>query len=264
MIRIFLMFCLMFQVSFGDETGEYTVSGMVAKPARLEWEKGVTLAGAIEKAGGITKGALVSCVTLIRKGDLFVYHLENEAHRGTQIDAEDVIVVHWVSRIRAGQSLTIQVAGVSDADKGRLDATYSVDSKGMLTMWKIGSLKAEGKIKSDFAKEISEAYKKAGIFDTAVFQIISHDAHPINVNQIMITIGGQVRSPGQKQWRKGMTLADALKAGGGKTPYAAIKRVKLYRNGKAYVYDLTREKHGLLKIYPRDVIEVPELNITSR
>lgn len=48
---------------------------------------------------------------------------------------------------------------------------------------------------------------------------------------------------------------------GGASPYAALNRVRLYRNGKRYQFNLTDRARKPVKVYPRDVIEVPELNI---
>ena len=50
-------------------------------------------------------------------------------------------------------------------------------------------------------------------------------------------------------------------AGGGPTTFANLKRVKLYRHGKAYVYDLTRKDHRGVLLYAPDVIEVTQLII---
>jgi hypothetical protein len=43
-----------------------------------------------------------------------------------------------------------------------------------------------------------------------------------------------------------------------------MNRVRLYRNGKKYEYDMKRQEHKAVKIYVRDVIEVPEGNLIGR
>ena len=53
----------------------------------------------------------------------------------------------------------------------------------------------------------------------------------------------------------------AIQAAGGETPYGAVNRVKLYRQGKAYVYDLRKSDHQNVRLYSSDVVEVPESNI---
>jgi protein involved in polysaccharide export with SLBB domain len=189
MMRILLMLSLVFQVAVGQEVQEYEVKGSVAKPGKVKWEKGVTLAGAIEAAGGLKDDAVVSRVTLIRNEKSYVYNFRNEAHQGIRIYARDVIEVKRSGAIRSGQALHIRITGVEKIDQARLDATYSVDPKGMLTMWKIGKVKAQGKTNAELVKELSAAYKKAGIFENAVFHIFEDDGG--DVEFIGITVGGR-------------------------------------------------------------------------
>ncbi len=165
--------------------------------------------------------------------------------------------------IRPDQALTISISGVPVAEKGRLDANYSVSSAGYITMWKIGRVKASGLTKSALAVSIANKYKAAEIYTGPVFQVFSSADDVANDSQ-SFTVGGQVRSPGQKPWIKGMTLYSAVQSAGGETPYAAMNRVKLYRNGKAYVYDLRRQEHKAVLVYSRDVVEVPEGNLWNK
>ena len=69
-----------------------------------------------------------------------------------------------------------------------------------------------------------------------------------------------MRNPGPKPYQRGMTLFQAVMASGGPTEFGAVNRVKLYRKGKVYTYDLTKGNHKLLLVYPNDTIDVPEKN----
>lgn len=73
-----------------------------------------------------------------------------------------------------------------------------------------------------------------------------------------VTVGGQVRQPGRIMIPSGGTLADAVKAAGGETPFGAINRVKLYRNGKVYTYNLREAKHRGVRMYSGDLLDVPQ------
>jgi protein involved in polysaccharide export with SLBB domain len=75
---------------------------------------------------------------------------------------------------------------------------------------------------------------------------------------LVFTVGGQVRGPGQKSWIEGMTLYSAVQAAGGETPYGAINRVKVYRNGEVLTYNLNIAKDKNVKIYTNDLIDVPQ------
>jgi len=73
MMRIILMFCLLFQVSLSDEILSYELNGSVKKPGKVKWQRGVTLADAIEAAGGLKGDARLDQVTLtssLLKNDL--------------------------------------------------------------------------------------------------------------------------------------------------------------------------------------------------
>ena len=49
----------------------------------------------------------------------------------------------------------------------------------------------------------------------------------------------------------------------GRTPTGSLRRVWLYRSGKQYLYDLEDKALKPVRIYPRDVIEVPDKLIHS-
>lgn len=140
---------------------------------------------------------------------------------------------------------------------------YSVSDSGYINMWMIGTVKASDMTKDALARSIAAKYKAAEIYTNPVFQVFSGEDAKAQDNQFF-TVGGHVRGPGQRQWTKGMTLYSAIQGAGGETPFAAMNRVRLYRNGKAYVYDMKRQEHKAVLIYARDVIEVPEGNLIGR
>lgn len=53
-----------------------------------------------------------------------------------------------VPKLRPGQLIQIAITSVPASEKKRLDATYSISKNGVLTMSKIGKIKAAGKTKS--------------------------------------------------------------------------------------------------------------------
>lgn len=258
-MQILLIFCLVFQVVLSHEVQEYSVVGSVAKPGAMKWEEGLTLAGVIEAAGGAMKEAVVSRVTLIRNKERLFYDLRLDLHKRIKIYHKDRIEVTGggaESKIGNENSLEIRITGVPKVDQLRLNSTYPVDKDGMVFLWKIGKIKAKGKTRSDLAKEISEAYQKEGVYKTAIFMILSRDSNP--KAEGLFTIGGQVKAPGHKTWKKGMTLSDAFKAGGGVTSLADFK-VKLCRNGKVFTYDRRDAATGQLKVLIKDQISVLQI-----
>ncbi len=162
-----------------------------------------------------------------------------------------------VGSIRPNQTLKISITGVPPAEQARLNSAYQVSSTGYITMWKIGRIKASGISKDRLAATIAAKYKAAQIYNSPVFQILS-DADIRADDNRMFTVGGQVKRAGQTPWSKGMTLYGAVQAAGGETPYGSLKRVKLYRRGKVYTYNLKVAKYKNIKIYPDDIIEIPQ------
>lgn len=161
------------------------------------------------------------------------------------------------AQIRTKQMLTIKITGVPAAEKETIDAVYQVSDSGHINMWKIDSVKAAGLSPEQLAARIAAKYRAAEIYTNPTF-IITSNLDAGDAAQKMFTVGGQVRSPGPKPWSVGMTLFGAVQSAGGGTPFAATNRVTLLRNGKRYTYNLKLDKHKSLKIYERDLIEVPQ------
>lgn len=166
-------------------------------------------------------------------------------------------------QIRAKQMLDIKITGVPVSEKARLDNVYQVSSSGTISMWVIGTIRASGLTNSQLASTIASKYKSAGIYNSPTFIVTSQtDAGDIGVKTF--TVGGQVKSPGPKPWTVGMTLYNAVQAAGGETPFGAINRVKLFRNGSVYTYDLKNDRHKTVKIYEKDMIDVPQTGWNGR
>lgn len=162
-------------------------------------------------------------------------------------------------QIRDKQMLDIKITGVPVIEQARIDNVYQVSGSGTINMWVIGTVRATGLTNSQLASTIAAKYKAAGIYNTPAFIVTSQtDATDVGVKTF--TVGGQVNSPGPKAWTIGMNLYNAIQAAGGKTPFGAINRVKLFRNDRVYEYDLRNDKHKTLRIYEKDTIEVPQTN----
>ncbi len=161
-------------------------------------------------------------------------------------------------QIEAGSAIQITILGVPVTEQGQINSAYPVSERGYITMPHIGSIKAIGMAPAVLARKIEAAYKAAEIYTFPTINVIADSSDTLT--QQLITVGGKVRAPGPKSYQRNMTLYDAVMAAGGPTEFGALNRVKLYRNGKAFTYDLTKGAHKLLKVYPRDTIDVPQKN----
>jgi len=166
-------------------------------------------------------------------------------------------------QIRAKQMLEIKITGVPVSEKSRLDNVYQVSSSGTINMWAIGTIKASGLTTSQLASTIASRYKAAGIYNSPTF-IVTSQLEAGDAAVKTFTVGGQVKAPGPKPWSIGMTLFNAVQSAGGHTPFGAINRVKLFRNGSVYTYDLRNDRHKTVKVYEKDMIEVPQTGWNGR
>ena len=163
------------------------------------------------------------------------------------------------AQIEAGGAIKIAIQGVPAGEQARINGSYPVSEKGFITMWKIGTIKVLGSETDVLARKIEAAYRDAEIYTSPVIQIVADSGDNITVQ--MVTVGGKVRAPGPKPYRRGMTLYQAVMSAGGPTEFGAVNRISLFRNGKRYIYDLNKGEHKLLKLYPKDTVDVPQKTV---
>ena len=165
------------------------------------------------------------------------------------------------AQISVNQTLQIAVQGVPPAEQSRLNSTYQVSKDGTIRMWIIGAVRAAGRTQDQLAQGIATAYKSAGIYTNPNFTVIVPT--DLQLAAKMYTVGGQVKVAGQKAWSNNLTLYAAIQAAGGETPFGAITRVKLFRSGKVFNYNLKEDQAKMIQVLPEDLIEVPQKTWTG-
>lgn len=163
------------------------------------------------------------------------------------------------AQIEAGKAIVITVSGVPAEEKGRIDGTYPVSNTGYINMPFIGTVHAANLSNSDLAFSLQNRYKSLGIYTNPTIQVISNSGDTID--QQVVHVGGLVRSPGPKPFNRGLTLYQSIQAAGGATEFGSMHRIKLFRNGKQTIYNLTEEQSMSVTVQPNDTIEVPQKNI---
>ncbi len=179
-------------------------------------------------------------------------------------------------RIKVKQTLQIIITGVPSTEQTRLNSSYPVSTDGFIDMWKVGKIKAVGLTSSELAASITAKFKAAQIYSNPVFNVLNTDEaneaarakeaaereaardKEVVKDTGRFTVGGAVNRTGPQQWTEGANLYSAIQAAGGPNPFGAINRVKLFRNGQVYEYNLRNDAHKSVKIYPKDLIDVPE------
>lgn len=128
------------------------------------------------------------------------------------------------------------------------------EGDGELTLYLGVRVKCAGKKVPQLEVEIQHAY----IEEKGLFRRIT-----VNIERVgqTVSVGGEVREPGNVAWVAGMTVVSAINAAKGMTDYAAKARVVLIRSTKTVTkVDVNGAKEDPakdLKVYPGDKIEVP-------
>lgn len=164
--------------------------------------------------------------------------------------------------ISPGRAIEIQIKGVPQEEIVQINGTYPVSDSGLINMPHIGTVRAAGLSPIQLAQNIQNAYRSAQIYRNPTIQVLASSDD--TVTKHFVTIGGQVKRPGPVDYMRGMTLYQALQAGGGATEFGSMYRVRLIRAGKQREYDLTQTQFKNIPVQPSDTIEVPQKNIIGR
>lgn len=166
------------------------------------------------------------------------------------------------SSISPGRAIEIQIKGVPQEEIVQINGTYPVSDSGLINMPHIGTIRAAGLSPIQLAQNIQNAYRSAQIYRNPTIQVLASSDD--TVTKHFVTVGGQVKRPGPVDYMRGMTLYQALQAGGGATEFGSMYRVRLIRAGKQREYDLTDTQNKNIPVQPNDTIEVPQKNFIGR
>ena len=167
----------------------------------------------------------------------------------------------FAQSVSPNESLNISVKGVPQAEQGRVSGVYNVSPKGYLSLPMLKKeIKASGLSSSKLAHNIEAEYKAAGIYKDPRITIISaaDDNKLVAREREVVSIGGYVKSPGQRPYINGMTLFQAVSAAGGETAFGSIRRVELHRKGRKMIYDMRKPENMRVRVYPGDSINIPQ------
>ena len=171
-------------------------------------------------------------------------------------------VSHGQTTISAGRAIEIRIQGVPTEETARINNTYPVSEAGYVRMPFIGNIRAAGLSPDSLAQSIEASYRAAKIYNNPTIQVFATSDETIN--ELVLTVGGQVRRPGPAKYNRGMTLYDAVQAAGGPTEFGSIYRVQLLRNGRLSQFDLTDTRAKTFQVEPGDAIDIPQKNLWGR
>ena len=169
------------------------------------------------------------------------------------------LVTPAMSQIEAGTSVQITIMGVPVEEKGKIDAVYPVSESGTLNMPFIGVIRAAGMRPEALASSIQNAYRSQQIYTNPTIQVIDTRGG-LTAREQMVHVGGQVRRTGPVMYQRNLTIYQAVQAAGGATEFGSLRRVKLFRDGKTQVFDITDPQSMGIPLRPDDTLEVPQKN----
>ena len=158
--------------------------------------------------------------------------------------------------IRPNEALAITISGVPEVDRADFNATYPVSGDGMINLPLLGQVRAAGLNAMELAERIEDGYRKAEIYENPTVNVTPLTDGRLDKKQVVV--GGRVRRPGAVEYRKGITLWQAMQAAGGDNEFAAIRRVELHRQRKVKVYDLRDDNAKHLPLLEDDSVIVPQ------
>jgi polysaccharide export outer membrane protein len=158
--------------------------------------------------------------------------------------------------LKASDPVKIELK-VPAEDAANVSATYIVSETGHLKMPYLDrEIPAAGLSVSQLSRRIEAAYREANIYTNPTV-IVAINAPPGAAH--VVTVGGEVRKPGEIPLRDGMRLYNAIQNAGGFTEFADPRRVKLIRGAQSTIHNLrqigTDHNNPLLK--DGDTIHVP-------
>ena len=121
-------------------------------------------------------------------------------------------------RFKSGDPIVIQLRGIYPKDESVEDI---IDEDGNVTIPLIGDIQAAGKSTSQLEADIFRLYVDGGYYRTVTVTVVMPSP--------FYFIRGEVRLPGKYQVVSGVTILQAIAAGGGYTEFANAKSVKLIR-----------------------------------
>ena len=141
-------------------------------------------------------------------------------------------------RFTAGQTFNLRIAGVPLADLQQVSGTYTISSNGVIRLpYLPNDITAVGLSPSELQRKLEAAYKTGEIYTHPTINITTNATM---TSDMVITVGGEVRQPGDVPYRPGVNLYSAISKCGGPTEYGDMKRVKLLRGKTERVIDLRK------------------------
>jgi len=169
-----------------------------------------------------------------------------------------------VAGLETGAQISLTIRGVDPAEQQKVSGTYRVGESGRVRLPLLDqALPASGMTAEQFARSAEAAYKVAGIYVRPAIEVEILQGKDQPGGPAVLSVGGQVRRPGETTFRKGMTVIQALDAAGGRNEFGG-RNLLLFRDGHQYCLDFTNLHHKNIVLHPGDSLQVEQKGIIDR
>lgn len=140
-----------------------------------------------------------------------------------------------------------------------INATYTLDDSGLMSVQFIGAVDAGGKTVEEVRDEIQKRLADGFLNDPIVSLTL------VELNSLTVSVSGMVTKSGNLKFTPGLTITEVIAQAGGFTPLARKNMVKVVRmlDGVKYTYKLPVERiregdRPNFPMMPGDEVFVPE------
>lgn len=168
-----------------------------------------------------------------------------------------------IAGFEAGDQLRVTVRGIDPAEQSKINGEYRVGETGGVRLPLLANtVAARGLTSEQFARAAEAAYRNAGIYTRPAIEVETVK-DKVGDAVAVISVGGQVRKAGESQFRKGMTVIQAIDAAGGRNDFGG-RNIMLLRNGRQYGLDFSILAHKNIVLQPGDSLQVEQVGVIDR
>ena len=141
------------------------------------------------------------------------------------------------SRLTPGNSFNLRLAAVPAEDTASVSSQDTLSSDGSFRLPYLDkAISASGLTATELQDKVVTLYKAAEIYTHPTVVVSFGGGTP----EMVISVGGEVRTPSEVPFRPGINLFAAINRAGGQTEYADMKKVKVLRGKTEKIYDLRK------------------------
>jgi protein involved in polysaccharide export with SLBB domain len=186
-------------------------------------------------------------------------HIHPLILRGTLL----LLSVSSAAGLEPGEQINLTIRGIDPVEQPKVNGAYRISQNGGVRLPLLKELiHAKGLTPEQFARAAETAYQKAGIYTRPAIEVDVVQGED-QQGAAIIGVAGHVKKAGEAQFRKDMTVIQAIDAAGGRNEFGG-RNLILLRAGKLYILDFNNLAHKNIKLMPGDSLQVEQKGIIDR